>query len=88
MKFETKEQLYKRVTPALRAKRAEFIRRGYDYIKEVDIWNYLALCNWKYSHDLMLSDVVSDIMHVEVNEVDQFLKNKLTTDTRTAVLES
>ena len=39
--FETLEELYKRIKPALITKKNEMHRDGYIYIKEEDIWNYL-----------------------------------------------
>ena len=59
--FSSKEELYQRVSPALRAKVMELKRLGYPYIKEVDIWNYLIETKWCKGHDLMLSDIVNDI---------------------------
>ena len=41
IKFETLEELYKRIKPALITKKNEMHRDGYIYIKEEDIWNYL-----------------------------------------------
>ena len=75
--FGSKEELYKRVKPALRAKKQELTRLGYTHIKEVDIWNYLIEIKWKKANGLMLSDVVSDIIHVDNKRIDEYLKGKL-----------
>ena len=45
--FASKEELYKRVKPALRTKKNEFKKLGYSYIKETDIWNFLIKKKWK-----------------------------------------
>ena len=74
MQFASKQELYDRVRPALSAKVVEFRRRGNTYIKEIDIWNYLSFADWQKAHELMLSDIVSDIMHVNIEEVDNYLK--------------
>jgi len=81
--FKSKEELYKRVTPALRAKKQELTRLGYSYIKEEDIWNYLISVRWQKAHNLMLSDIVSDIIHVNNKQIDEFLKGKLEKTRRT-----
>ena len=75
--FSSKEELYKRVGPALRAKLQELHRLGYSYVKVEDIWNYLIKTKWCKGKDLMLSDIVSDILHTKVLEIDKFLKEKL-----------
>lgn len=74
--FSSKEELFHRVGPALRAKVRELKRLGYTYIQEIDVWNYLITNKWCKSKDLMLSDIVNDIMHAEIREVDQFLREK------------
>ena len=39
--FQTEQELYQHVMPALRAKRMDLKRHQLPYIKEEDIWNYL-----------------------------------------------
>lgn len=73
----SKEELYKRVKPALRAKKRELSRLGYYYIKETDIWNYLIQSKWLKSHDLMLSDVVDDILNSSNRKLDHYVKEHL-----------
>ena len=81
--FSSKEELYKRVGPALRAKLQELQRLGYSYIHEEDIWNYLIKTKWSKGKDLMLSDIVSDILHTKAKEIDKFLKEKISEVKRT-----
>lgn len=73
----SKEELYKRVKPALRAKKRELARLGYYYIKETDIWNYLIQSKWLKSHDLMLSDVVDDILNSSNRKLDHYVKEQM-----------
>ncbi len=82
LSFSSREELYKRVRPALHAKKAELNRIGYSYIREVDIWNYLIESKWRKGHSLMLSDVVSDILHVQTNLLDQYVKTKIENETK------
>ena len=81
--FNSQEELFKRVKPALNAKVMELHRLGYSYITIDDIWNYLVETKWKKGKDLMLSDIVSNIIHVENNKIDEYLKGKLTKTRRT-----
>lgn len=74
--FSTQKELYERVKPALHAKLQELKRLNYQDITEIDIWKYLAEIKWKKSRNLMLSDIVSDIIHVDNNQLDTYLKNK------------
>ena len=76
IKFTSKEELYKRVKPALRTKRNEFARLGFSYFKETDIWNFLIKEKWKNGNQLYLADIVSDIIHVDNKRLDMYLKNK------------
>ena len=39
--FNSLEELYERIKPALTTKRREMHRNGFDYIKDEDIWNFL-----------------------------------------------
>lgn len=81
-KFSSKEELYKRVGPALRAKKANLEREGYTYITEVDIWNYLIQEKWIKSQNLMLCDIVDDILKADNGLIDAYLKKKLTSAKR------
>lgn len=86
--FSSKEELFQRVKPALKAKINEFHRMGYDYVQEIDVWNYLIETNWSKSKDLMLSDIVSDILHVKIKKIDEYLKDKMSSTNRTQYFDS
>lgn len=76
--FSSKEELFQRVRPALNAKVGELHRFGYTYINQMDVWNYLIENIWIKSKDLMLSDIVSDILHTDNKKIDAYLKSKIT----------
>lgn len=76
--FSSKEELFQRVKPALNAKVGELHRFGYTYINQMDVWNYLIENIWIKSKDLMLSDIVSDILHTDNKKIDTYLKSKIT----------
>ena len=75
--FETLEELYKRIKPALITKKNEMHRDGYIYIKEEDIWNYLKEIKWKDAKGLSLYDMTSDILNTDNIIIDNYLKEKL-----------
>lgn len=81
--FSSQEELYQRVKPAIHAKVMELHRLGFSYITDIDIWNYLVESKWKKSHNLVLSDIVSDILHVDNKKIDEYLKGKLAKTRRT-----
>lgn len=81
--FSSQAELFDRVKPALHAKKVELHRLGYSYIKDIDIWNYLIEVRWRNGKDLMLSDIVSDIMHTECKKIDAYLKGTLEKSRRT-----
>ena len=74
--FKSQKELFQRVRPALRSKCSELHRLGYSKIKEFDIWNYLIIKKWKQAIGLMLSDIVSDIMNVNGDEINVYLEQK------------
>ena len=77
LEFNTLEELYKRIYPALTTKRNELVRNGYKYIKEKDIWNYLSTTKWTNSKGLTLASMVNDILNSNNEQIDKYLKEYL-----------
>ena len=75
--FNSKEELYLRVKPALVAKLGDFIKEGYSFVMDTDIWNYLIQVKWIKSKNLMLCDVVHDIFNVDVTGVVEYAKDRM-----------
>ena len=75
--FNSLQELYKRVEPALKTKTDEIKRLGYSYIKPEDIWNYLRETNWQKRRNLELHQLVDDILNSDVLLIDDYLKEKL-----------
>lgn len=78
-KFNTLEELYKRLYPALTTKKYELSRLGYNYIKQKDIWDYLTMIKWKKCKGLTLSEMVDDILNCENKKIDHYFKEQLRT---------
>ena len=75
--FNSKEELYERVLPALKIKLKEFKRLGNSNITCLDVWDYLIYSSWKSGKNLMLSDIVNDILYLESEKVISFLEEKI-----------
>ena len=87
LEFNSLEELYNRLRPALNAKMSELKVNGYGYLKNEDIWNYLKEKKWKNSHDLMLSDMVSDILNSDNALIDDYFKEKINEKNRKLYLD-
>ena len=88
IKFESLEELYKRIKPALITKKNEMHRDGYIYIKEEDIWNYLKEVKWKNAKGLSLYEMTSDILNTDNLIIDNYLKEKLNLRNRKVYFEN
>jgi len=87
LEFNSIEELYERLKPALITKCSEMKRNGYKYIKEEDIWNYLKEVKWKKAIDLGLHEMVRDVLNTENNIIDNYLKEKLNLGNRKIYFE-
>lgn len=85
--FNSLEELYNRLRPALLTKLSDLKANGYGYLKIEDIWNYLKENKWKSSHDLMLSDMVSDILNSDNALIDDYFKEKINEKNRKIYLD-
>lgn len=83
LEFETVEDLYRRLIPALRTKQREMRRNGYPYIREEDIWNYLKEVKWVRARNLLLYEMVNDVLGTSEEQIDSYLKEKLNRRNRT-----
>jgi hypothetical protein len=75
--FNSLEELYKRIKPALTTKKEQMRRNGYVYIKEEDIWNYLKEVKWLDSKNLSLYQMTCDILDTDDIIIDEYLRKKL-----------
>ena len=66
--FKSIDELFDRVEPALKIKVEEGKALGYQ-ITENDIWEYLVNSKWKKAKNLMLSDVVDDILNLDLKNI-------------------
>ena len=86
--FNSLQELYLRIQPALYARKCEMIRNGYSYITEEDIWNYFKESKWKNSNNLSLHEMVSDVFNCDEVLIDAYLKEKLNQKNRNLYFNS
>ncbi len=70
--FESQEELYKRILPALRSKKKRVHKEGYKSINEIDIWDYMRFNKWNKSVGLELCDMVDDILNTPNIEIMKY----------------
>lgn len=85
--FNSLEDLYNRIRPALTTKKEEMRRNGYVYIKEEDIWNYLKEVKWIRAKDLSLYQMTCDILDTNDIVIDDYLREKLNLKNRKVYFE-
>ena len=81
MKYKSQEELFKSLRGAFNVK-LRMIKDKYDYIKMIDIWNYLKISKWCKYKNLSISEMVNDIIEVDINKVDLFLKKMIKEEDR------
>ena len=77
LKFNSLEDLYKKLLPALRTKINDFKKEGVSYVKEEDIWNYLNDKYWKNKSELTLGEMVNDILCEPIEKIIKYRKDNI-----------
>jgi hypothetical protein len=77
IKFNDIKELYARLEPALNAKVAELNRKGINYIKKEDVWNYLKAYKWRKANNLLLYQMVDDILNTDYILLDNYVKDSV-----------
>ncbi len=75
--YQSKGQLFNDLKPAFQVKLTLLEHTDYNYIRDIDIWNYLKVSKWSRSVGLGISDMTDDIINVDITSVDKFLKDRL-----------
>lgn len=73
--FKSKEDLYRRILPALKLKVREIKRFGFKEVECNNIWDYLIETKWKNGFNLQLFDIVNDILYLKIKEIIPYLEN-------------
>lgn len=77
IEFNNVKELYERLKPALNTKVTELQRNDLDYIKVEDIWNYLKDSKWSKANNLLLYEMVDDILNLDNNIIDEYVKGEI-----------
>ena len=77
IEFNNVKELYERLKPALNTKVTELQRNDLDYIKVEDIWNYLKDSKWSKANNLLLYELVDDILNLDNNIIDEYVKGEI-----------
>ncbi len=88
LQFNSAEELFERLKPALKSKVYELHKQGYRYLEIEDVWNYLKEKKWKGSINLSLNQMVSDIFCSDNALIDDYFKDKLNEKKRKLYFES
>lgn len=81
MEYNSQEELFNSLKGAFKVK-LRMNNKEYDYIKMVDIWNYLKINKWCKDKNLSISEMVNDIIDVDIIKVDLFLKKYIKNEER------
>lgn len=76
MEYNSEEELFNALRGAFNVK-LRLSGDNYGYIKMIDIWNYLKINKWIKTKNLSISEMVNDIIDVDIEKVDLFLKKYL-----------
>ena len=80
----SQEELFNLLSGAFNVK-LRLINKEYNYIKKIDIWNYLKINKWCKAKNLTLSEMVNDIIEIDITKVDLFLKDHLKRENKNIV---
>lgn len=81
MEYSSEKELFEALRGAFNVK-LRMIKDDHDYIKMIDIWNYLKINKWSKIKNLNLSEMVNDIINVDIENVDIFIKKHLKNEER------
>lgn len=82
--YKSQEELFNFLSGAFNVK-LRLINKEYNYIRKIDIWNYLKINKWSKAKNLTLSEMVNDIIEVDITKVDLFLKDHLKKEKKSVV---
>ena len=79
MEYQSLQELYKDLQGAFKVK-LRLIGNNYKHIKEKDIWEYLLINKWSTASGLTLSEMVNDIIEVNIKKVEEYQREKISKD--------
>lgn len=79
MEYQSLKELYDDLQYAFNVK-LRLIGEEYKHIKIIDIWDYLRINKWSKDKGLTISEMVNDIIDVDIKKVDEYVKEKTSKD--------
>lgn len=66
MEFSSQQELYNKLIPVFNVKKRLINNSEYKDITNEDIWHYLIENKWRTYHNLTISDIVNDIITLDL----------------------
>ena len=80
--FSSLQQLYDRLTPALKCKIKDLRRIGINYVQCADVWNYLKNNVWCNKTNLTLGEMVNDVMTLSNSDIEKYVQDLIASEKR------
>lgn len=71
MEFSSQQELYNKLIPVFNVKKRLINNSEYKDITNEDIWHYLIENKWRTYHNLTISDIVNDIITLDLELIKQ-----------------
>ncbi len=75
MEYNSERELFEDLKGAFKVK-LRMIEGKYDNISMLDIYDYLKLNKWRYAKDLTISEIVNDIIDVDIAKVEDYIESR------------
>ena len=66
MEFSSQQELYNKLLPVFNVKKRLILNSKYKDITNQDIWYYLIENKWRTYYNLTISDIVNDIINLDL----------------------
>ena len=73
MEFTSQKQLYNKLLPVFKVKNRLIKYSKYQHITNENIWYYLIETKWKKAHNLQISEIINDIITLDLEEINQYI---------------
>ena len=71
MEFTSQQELYQKLQPVFNVKKRLIQNTKYKDITNQEIWNYLIKTKWKQAYNLTISDIVNDIITLDLESISK-----------------
>ena len=75
MEYNSERELFEDLKGAFKVK-LRMIEGKYDNISMLDIYDYLKLNKWRYAKNLTISEIVNDIIDVDIAKVEDYIESR------------